>query len=85
MSQAMKIAVSLPLSQYKQVEALRRKKKLTRSGVIHTALEHWLHCGEEQKKILQYLEGYRQNPEKLADYKAFEKAQVSHLIDEDWS
>lgn len=85
MAHAIKIAVTLPLPQYRQVEALRRKKGLTRSSVIHTAVEHWLKCAQEQKQIVRYLDGYRENPEKPALLKSFEKAQVSHLAGEDWS
>ncbi len=85
MTQAMKIAISLPSSQYKQVEMMRRKKGLTRSKIIHLAIEHWLHCGEEQKQVLRYLEGYRENPEQPSEWEAFEKAQASHLSLEDWS
>lgn len=85
MTQSVKIAVSLPLFQYKQVEVFRRKKGLTRSGAIHMAIEHWFYCDKQQKQILQYLEGYRENPEKPAEWEAFEKAQISHLSNESWS
>ncbi len=79
-----KVAVSLPLEAYRQVEKARKQLRLSRSAVISEALKHWIAAGHKQEKIRAYLEGYRRSPEAAREQKLFESLAAEVLAAEEW-
>jgi Arc/MetJ-type ribon-helix-helix transcriptional regulator len=84
MSKAVKFAVSIPGSEFKELEALRKKKGLNRSEFIRETLRLWKKTKEEEKLVRVYEEGYKRVPEKVEEIKAWEKASLSSLSREEW-
>jgi Arc/MetJ-type ribon-helix-helix transcriptional regulator len=84
MSKAVKFAVSIPGSEFKELETLRKKKGLNRSEFIRETLRLWKKAKEEEKLVRVYREGYKRVPENLADVEAWEKASLSSMSREEW-
>lgn len=83
-TKTVKVAISLPREEYRQVEKVRKQFRLSRSAVIAEALRYWVASGHEQKKIRAYVEGYRRSPETVREQKAFESLAAEALADEEW-
>lgn len=79
-----KVSVTLPLEEYRQVEKTRKKMRLSRSAVISEALKHWIVAGHEQEKIRSYIEGYRRSPETARDQEPFKSLAGEVLAAEEW-
>ena len=79
-----KVAVSLPLEAFRQVEKVRKQLRLSRSAVISGALNRWLAVSHEQEKIRAYVEGYRRSPETAREQKLFESLAGEVLAAEEW-
>jgi hypothetical protein len=84
MGKAVKFAVSISGSEFKELETLRKKNGLTRSGFIREAIKLWK--GEKEKERLTkiYEDGYKRIPENLATIEAWERASLSALSSEEW-
>jgi metal-responsive CopG/Arc/MetJ family transcriptional regulator len=74
MAKAVKFAVSIPGSEFKELEALRKKKGLTRSEFIRQTIKLWKEEREKQKLVKIYEEGYKRIPENLTAIEVWEKA-----------
>ena len=83
-AKTVKVAVSLPLEAYRQVEKARKHLRLSRSAIISKALKSWIAAGHEQEKIRAYVEGYRQSPETAREQKLFESLAAEVLAAEEW-
>lgn len=79
-----KVAVSLPKTQFRLVEKRRRLLKVSRSAVVREALGQWLVSFEEQEAIRQYVEGYQRHPESRREITAIEQAAIEALKHETW-
>ena len=79
-----KVAISLPLEEYRQVEKARKKLQISRSAVISEALKCWIARGYEQEKIRAYVEGYQRTPETDSEQKPFESLTTEVLAAEEW-
>jgi len=79
-----KVAVSLPLHAYRQIEKVRKRLRASRSAVIGEALECWLSKGAADEKIRIYVEGYRRFPESVAEKRLFESLASEVLGEEEW-
>jgi len=84
MNKSIKFAVSIPDDEFEELEALRKKKGLTRSEFIRVAVRLWKEKREKEKLVKLYIAGYKKIPEHLTNIKAFEKASFSALSDEEW-
>jgi len=84
MNKSIKFAVSIPDDEFEELEALRKKKGLTRSEFIRVAVRLWKEKREKEKLVKLYIAGYKKIPENLTNIKAFEKASFSALSDEEW-
>ncbi|MBU0571348.1 hypothetical protein KJ662_05460 [Patescibacteria group bacterium] len=84
MLRTVKIAISLPGEDFAKIERMRKKMGLQRSAIIDKAIRWWLKSVEMKKKITQYEEGYRDNPESAEDIKAMEKASAEAFEEEGW-
>jgi metal-responsive CopG/Arc/MetJ family transcriptional regulator len=84
MSSSVKFAISIPDEEFKELEALRKKKGVTRSKLILEAITLWKETKEKERLIRLYEEGYKKVPESLRHTEAWEKASFSVLSQEDW-
>jgi len=84
MSRSVKFAISIPDKEFKELEALRKKKGVSRSKLILEAIKLWKQTKERERLIRIYEEGYKRLPENLRDIEAWEKASLSVLSQEDW-
>jgi len=84
MSKSIKFAVSLPDKVFKDLEAMRKKKGLSRSAFISNAIELWKERSRLQKLAKLYVDGYKKIPENLVEIEALEKASLSSISLEDW-
>ncbi|MEW6556967.1 MAG: ribbon-helix-helix domain-containing protein [Elusimicrobiota bacterium] len=83
MQNSFKVAISLPASDYKKIENIRRKMKIGRSALIDDAIRFWLDWVEQQELIKQYESGYRKNPEDIQQIKVMEKLSAEAFREED--
>ncbi len=83
-TKTVKVAVSLPLEEYREVEKARKQLHISRSAVISEALKCWIAAGHEQEKIRAYVEGYRRTPETAHEQKLFESLATEVLAAEEW-
>jgi metal-responsive CopG/Arc/MetJ family transcriptional regulator len=58
-----KVAVTIPLDLFRQVEAARKRRAETRSAVVQEALRHWLRAEKHAVLAREYEAGYRRRPE----------------------
>jgi metal-responsive CopG/Arc/MetJ family transcriptional regulator len=84
MGKAVKFAVSISDSEFKELETLRKKKGLTRSGFIRETIKLWKGEKEKERLIKIYEDGYKRIPENLAAIEAWEKASLSAFSSEEW-
>jgi len=84
MGKAIKFAVSMPEEEFKEIEAIRIKERLSRSKVILEAVELWKKSRMMEKQIREYEEGYRNMPETPQEIKGWENASLVTFSDEGW-
>lgn len=60
---AIKIAISMPKKDFKLLEAIRKRMKISRSALIDRAIHYWLTKKEEEEMVRQYIDGYKRHPE----------------------
>ena len=81
---AVKCAITIPREEYRQVEAIRKRLKTTRSAVILRALESWLAARSELELDRKYRRAYRRLPETRGEIEA-QRALVSQMLaSEEW-
>jgi metal-responsive CopG/Arc/MetJ family transcriptional regulator len=84
MAKAVKFAVSIPGSEFKELETLRKKQGLTRSEFVRETFKLWKEEREKRKLAKIYEEGYRRVPENLTTIEAWEKVSLSSFTSEGW-
>ncbi|MCJ7579121.1 MAG: ribbon-helix-helix protein, CopG family [Candidatus Aminicenantes bacterium] len=82
MAKAVKFAVSIPSNEFNELEAIRKKKGLSRSEFVREAIKLWKEEKEKKKLIKIYEEGYKRVPENLATIEAWERASLSSFSEE---
>ena len=70
MSRAAKIAVSLEAELLRRVERVREQTGESRSAVVSRALRELTREDEHARRILEYVQVYRDKPETLAEVAA---------------
>jgi metal-responsive CopG/Arc/MetJ family transcriptional regulator len=81
---AVKVAITIPQEEYREVEAIRRRLGASRSSVILRALESWLAARRELALDRKYRAAYRRRPETKAEVEA-QRALVSQMLaSEEW-
>ena len=68
-AKAVKFAISIPEEEFEEIEAIRRKKKISRSKLISEALKLLTKKRKMERLIKEYEEGYRKIPEKPLEVK----------------
>lgn len=81
---AVKVAITIPEGEFREVEAIRKRLKTTRSGVIRRALEHWLSAQREAQLDRAYQAGYRRKPETKREIKSQQALAMPALMSEKW-
>lgn len=59
----LKITISLLKEDFYQLEQIRKKLVLSRSGIIDKAIRFWLGHRKQEELIRRYREGYWKKPE----------------------
>jgi len=57
LAKTIKIAISLPEKEFKEIETFKKKEKTTRSKVILEAIRYW----KESKKMNKLVKTYKKN------------------------
>ena len=83
-TRAVKVAITIPESEFRQVEVIRRRLKTTRSAVILRALEHWLAAQRDVQLDRQYQAAYRRRPETRAEVDTQRVLSMPTLMSEEW-
>ena len=84
MQKSVKFAVSIPKNEFKELEALRKKRGETRSGFIRESLKLWKEEKEKERLVRVYEEGYKRVPENPVSAEAWERASLSTFSKEEW-
>lgn len=85
MRKSAKFAVSIPWSEFKELEALRKKAGLSRSGFLLAIFRAWKKTREKERLVSSYENGYRQKPEDSSLAEALAGTAAEILPDEDWT
>jgi predicted transcriptional regulator len=84
MARAKKIAITVDGALLARAERLRRATDESRSAIFARALRAFLREEERQRKISEYVEGYRRMPEAASDVAWLDEASVASLRDVPW-
>jgi metal-responsive CopG/Arc/MetJ family transcriptional regulator len=84
MDKAVKFAVSLPDKEFKELEKYRKKRGVSRSGLVLEAIRLWKDTKEKERLVKNYEEGYRKIPENLHDIEGWEKASLNTFSQGNW-
>lgn len=79
-----KFAVSIPDEDYRDIERIRKREKVSRSGVVVEAIRFLKKFREREELVRQYEEGYRKKPEKLSEIKGWERVSLEAFSEEGW-
>jgi len=84
MRKSAKFAVSIPWEEFKDLEDIRKKAGLSRSGFLLSTFRSWKEARERDRLIKDYENGYRQKPEDASVAKAMAATATESLPEEDW-
>jgi len=84
MSNAEKIAVTMPAELHRRLEEARNRLGLNRSEAVQRAVHLWLKAQEGDPRIEQYLRGYQTHPDDPGEATAFAEAWTQGVAGEDW-
>ena len=84
MQMTVKVAVSLPKTQFQLAEKQRRLLRVSRSAMVREALQQWLKKLEEHEAVRRYVEGYQRQPQSRQDARAMQQASMEALAHETW-
>jgi hypothetical protein len=85
MRKSAKFAVSIPWEEFVELEALRKKAGLSRSGFLLSAFRFWKEAHERERLLRAYENGYRQKPEDASVAGAMADTAADSLPEEDWT
>jgi len=85
MRKSAKFAVSFPWEDFKELETIRRKAGLSRSGFILATFRAWREARERERLVRDYENGYRQKPEDASIAEAMAGTAAESMPEEDWA
>lgn len=85
MRKSAKFAVSIPWEDFKELEAIRRKAGLSRSGFLLATFRAWKAARERARLVRDYENAYRQKPEDASLAEAMARTSAESIPEEDWS
>jgi hypothetical protein len=80
-----KFAVSIPWEEFKELEAIRKKAGLSRSGFLLATFRAWKEARKKERLVKEYENGYRQKPEDVSVAEAMAGTSAESLSEEDWT
>jgi hypothetical protein len=80
-----KFAVSLPWEEFRELEAVRHKAGLSRSGFLLMTIRAWKEAREKTRLVRTYENGYHKQPEDSTFAEAIAATAADVLPDEDWA
>lgn len=84
MGASVKIAISLPGEEFKELEAYRNKEGISRSKFILQVLKFWKEEKDKEMLVRMYEEGYKKEPENLRELEAWEKTSLNVFTQGEW-
>jgi hypothetical protein len=84
MSSTVKIAISLPEEDYKELESERIACGYSRSRFVVEALKAWKANKEEDRLVKAYEDGYRNLPEEVEEAELWQRSSLDVLSKEEW-
>ena len=85
MRKTAKFAVSIPWEAFQEMEAIRKKAGLSRSGFLLSTFRFWREARERERLVREYENGYRQRPEDASLAGAMAGSSAESLPEEDWT
>ena len=85
MRKSAKFAVSIPWEEFKELEAIRKKAGLSRSGFLLATFRAWKEARKKERLVKEYENGYRQKPEDVSVAEAMAGTSAESLSEEDWT
>jgi len=85
MRKSAKFAVSIPWEEFKELEVIRRKAGLSRSGFLLATFRAWKEAHERGRLVREYENGYRQKPEDASIAEAMAGTSAESISEEDWT
>jgi len=85
MRKSAKFAVSIPWEEFKELETIRRKAGLSRSGFLLATFRAWKEAREKERLVREYENGYRQKPEDASIAEAMAATSAEAMPEEDWT
>ncbi|MBI4562371.1 MAG: ribbon-helix-helix protein, CopG family [Candidatus Rokubacteria bacterium] len=82
---SVKIAISLPREAYRAMEAIRRRRKTTRSALVAEAIERWLSALDREQDVRRYIEAYARMPETPEELAVSRQLWEISGANEEWS
>lgn len=79
-----KCAISMPAPDFAEMEAFRKRQKLSRSQMVVLLWRHWREELSRRQAIDQYVRGYELIPEEPTLFKVMESVQSSVLGEDIW-
>jgi hypothetical protein len=80
-----KFAVSIPWEEFKELEAIRKKAGLSRSGFLLATFRAWKEARKKERLVREYENAYRQKPEDVSLAEAMASTSAESLSEEDWT
>jgi len=84
MGKAVKIAISIPQEEFKELEFHRNREGISRSKFILQTLRFWQEEKEKERLVSIYEEGYKRIPENPRELEAWEKASSDVFSQGEW-
>ncbi len=85
MRKSAKFAVSLPWEEFKELEIIRKKAGLSRSGFLLATFRAWKEARERERLVRAYENAYRQKPEDASVAEAMADTAAESMPEEDWT
>ncbi len=85
MRKSAKFAVSIPWEDFKELEVIRRKAGLSRSGFLLATFRAWREARERDRLVSDYENAYRLKPEDVSTAEAMAATSAESLPEEDWT
>jgi len=85
MRKSVKFAVSIPWEEFKELETIRKKAGLSRSGFLLATFRAWKEAREKERLVREYENGYRQKPEDASIAEAMATTSAESMSEEDWT
>lgn len=84
MSKAVKIAISVPEDEFKDMESFRKSEGISRSRFIRETFKFWRDEKKRGSLSRAYVEGYERIPEKITEAEVWERASLDVISEGEW-